>query len=160
RGLMLSTGEDVPRGHSLRARLLALEVCANDFGPPGRNPALSAMQRDAAEGRYALALAGFIRWLAPRLDAIRQGMNNQLAALRDALAAMPGTHARTPGIIANLALGLRMMLEYATEAGAITEPERARLWQEGWVALAEAGADQTAQAADAEPAGRFLRLLA
>src|SRR5262249_34850875 len=33
RGLVLSTGEDVPRGQSLRARLLTLEVSPGDLGP-------------------------------------------------------------------------------------------------------------------------------
>jgi hypothetical protein len=61
RGLTLLTGEDVPRGQSLRGRLLVLEV-----GPKALDwQRLTTCQRDAADGRYAAALAGFIRWLAP-----------------------------------------------------------------------------------------------
>src|SRR5262249_55040714 len=33
RGLVLSTGEDVPRGQSLRARLLVQDISPGDFGP-------------------------------------------------------------------------------------------------------------------------------
>jgi hypothetical protein len=54
RGLILSTGEDVPRGQSLRARLLTIEVSNGDLGPgpPMQNVRLSECQRDAAEGLY------------------------------------------------------------------------------------------------------------
>jgi integrase len=43
RGLLLSTGEDTPRGQSLRARLLVQEISPGDFGPqpPDPNPMLS-----------------------------------------------------------------------------------------------------------------------
>lgn len=53
RGLVLSTGEDVPRGQSLRARLLVLDVAPGDFGPqpPDPNPALSECQQDAITGK-------------------------------------------------------------------------------------------------------------
>src|SRR5205807_5268138 len=33
RGLVLSTGEDTPRGQSLRARMLVVEVSPGDLGP-------------------------------------------------------------------------------------------------------------------------------
>ena len=63
RGLTLSTGEDTPRGQSLRARMFVLEVSPGDFGPlpPIPHPTLSACQRDAAAGKYAAALAGGLR---------------------------------------------------------------------------------------------------
>src|SRR5439155_20019622 len=57
RGLLLSTGEDVPRGQSLRARLLILELVAGDIDVSR----LGACQRVAAEGTYALALSAFVQ---------------------------------------------------------------------------------------------------
>jgi len=50
RGMIVSTGEDVPRGHSLRARLFVLELGVGEL----RWDRLSACQKDAAEGKYAL----------------------------------------------------------------------------------------------------------
>jgi len=160
RGLTLSTGEDPPRGQSLRARLLVLEIARGDFGPqpPDPNPTLSACQRDAAAGKYAAAMAGFVRWLAPQYDAVRGRLRGEVAELRDQ-ASCDGQHARTPGIVADLALGLHYFLDFALSTGAISEEERAELWARGWAALAEAGAAQAAQIATAEPAGLFLRLL-
>jgi hypothetical protein len=160
RGLVLSTGEDTPRGQSLRARLLVEEISLGDFGPPppAPNPILTALQQDAAAGKFAAALSGYVRWLAPQYDAIRGRMRAELADLRDRARA-DGQHARTPGIVADLALSLRYLLDFARAAGAISEEERADLWERGWAALAEAGAAQAAQIATAEPAGLFVRLL-
>jgi hypothetical protein len=73
RGLVLSTGEDVPRGQSLKARMMTLEVAHGDFGaqPPTPNHRLTDCQADANAGLYANAMSGFVRWLASRYDAIR-----------------------------------------------------------------------------------------
>jgi hypothetical protein len=119
---------------------------------------LTACQGDAAAGLYAQALAGFLRWLAPQLDAIRGRLRAELADLRDS-ARGEGQHARTPGIVADLALGLRYLLDFARTAGAVSERERAELWERGRAALGEAAAAQAQQIASAEPAGVFQRLL-
>lgn len=160
RGMTLSTGEDVPHGQSLRARLLVLEISKGDFGPqpPELNPILSSCQRDAASGKYAAALSGFLRWLAPQLDDVRGRLRTEWTELRDRASSV-GQHARTPGIVADLALGLRYFLDFAQATGAISEQERTGLWDRGLSALEEAAAAQAAQLAVEEPAGRFLRLL-
>ena len=60
RGLILSTGEDVPLGQSLRARVLVLELGPTDLDWA----ALGSCQADAANGLYAAAMAGFVQWVA------------------------------------------------------------------------------------------------
>src|SRR5262245_64062034 len=62
RGLLISTGEDVPRGQSLRARMLILDVApgAVDWKK------MTACQEDAAASIYGQAMAGFVQWLATR----------------------------------------------------------------------------------------------
>ena len=67
RGLIASTGEEVPGGQSLRARMVIVEVQRGDV----KLDVLTLAQRDAVQGIYAKAMAGFIRWLAPRLDQVR-----------------------------------------------------------------------------------------
>jgi hypothetical protein len=56
RGLIVSTGEDTPRGQSLRARLFVLELGPGDLD----FELLSQAQADAAAGLYAQAMAGFL----------------------------------------------------------------------------------------------------
>src|SRR5262249_28067882 len=150
RGLILSTGEDSPRGQSLRARIYLLEISPGDLGPqqPAPNPKLTACQRDAASGKYAQALAGFLRRLAANYDAVRGRLGNELAELRDQ-ARCDGQHARTPGMVADLALGLRYFLEFALSVGAISDTERAELWERGWSAFAETARAQAAHLATA-----------
>jgi hypothetical protein len=154
RGMILSTGEDVPRGASLRARLLVLEVGPGELDFSRLTPC----QRDAADGRYAEALAGYLRWLAPQYQAILDGLREKTAELRDRARA-EGLHARTPGIIADLATGWRCWLDYALAAGAIDLATRDALARRVWRALGEAGATQADHVAAADPVEQFLRLL-
>jgi hypothetical protein len=154
RGLVLSTGEDTPRGQSLRARLLVLEVSPGDIDLVR----LTACQRDAAEGMYAASMAGFVCWIAPRYKEIRARLRQEQGALREQSKA-DGQHARTPGIVADLLLGLRYFLDFAETAGAITAQDRANLWDRGRRAIMQAGADQAAHVAMAEPTAQFRRFL-
>jgi hypothetical protein len=155
RGLIVSTGEDVPRGQSLRSRLFDVDISPGDV----KTARLTACQRDAAAGLYAQTLAGFVRWLAPRYENLRSRLGQEAADLRDKARA-EGQHARTPGIVADLALGMKYFLAFAVEAGAITSHERDDLDRRCWAALGEAAAAQAEHVQAAEPSGRFLGLLA
>jgi hypothetical protein len=154
RGLILSTGEDTPRGQSLRARQLVLEI-----GPDVIAAAwLTRCQRDAADGSYAQALAAFIAWLAPRYDAVRATWATNRTLLRDA-ATQSDAHRRTPEIVANLAFGLGWFLAFAHEVGVLTFDACEAIWKRAWTALGEAAAAQAQHQAASEPTRRFLELL-
>jgi hypothetical protein len=153
RCLVLATGEDIPRMQSIRARLLIVEAAKGDIDP-GR---LARAQADAGAGLYAAAMAGYLRHLAPRIADIRAGLAAEAAALRDA--AQTAGHARTPGVAADLAVGLRRFLAFALEIGAVTAEEQADLWRRGWEALTAAAAAQAREQSDADPARQFMRLL-
>jgi hypothetical protein len=58
RGLILSTGEDIPKGHSIRARLLILEVAKGAISTSD----LTVCQTNASASRYAQSMAAFIQW--------------------------------------------------------------------------------------------------
>ncbi|MBI2894486.1 MAG: bifunctional DNA primase/polymerase [Deltaproteobacteria bacterium] len=154
RGLLLSTGEDVPRGQSLRARVLVLEVAPGAVDVRG----LSACQRDAADGLYAEALSGFVATLADRYDDVRSGLSRDVERMRSELAW--GGHARTPTNVASLALGWRAFLEFALASGAIDELEHEALSSRGREALSAAGAAQGKHLDCSEPSRRFRELLA
>ena len=153
RGLIVSTGEEIPHGQSLRARVLVLDVAPGAIDSTW----LSRCQRAATAGLYAQALAAFVAWAAPRYGLIRDTWATDLVLLRG-LAAHCAAHRRTPEIIANLALGFGWFLVFAYEAGLdIAAVEQ--LWHCAWTALGE-GADAQAQhQAGSEPTQRFLELL-
>jgi hypothetical protein len=154
RGLIVSTGEEVPHGQSLRARLLILEHVVDTLDWEK----LTVCQQDAASGRYAETLAGFLQWLAPQYETVRDGLRGELEVFREK-AARGALHKRTPEIVANLALGWRYFLDYAEEKGAITTVERNELAKRVWKALGEVAAAQARYQAESEPTRRFIELL-
>jgi hypothetical protein len=154
RALIVSTGEDVPQGQSLRARMLIVEVGPEDVD----FKKLTRCQKEAREGLYAAAMAGFVRWLAERYEEIGERMPEEVQKLREK-ATSGGEHKRTPGIVADLSLGLKYFLEYAEDAGVATAEEAEELWARGWKAILEAAASQEEHQAVSEPAGRFIELL-
>lgn len=167
RGLILSTGEDVPPGESIRARMLVVEVGPGDVDLD----ALTTCQTDAAASTYARATAGYVRWLAsPEADGgwrvwrVRREMEGRVARWRgwfDRALQEAGvkTHARTPGLAAELLVGLLCYLEYAESVGAVDCVEWRVLALEARAALLRLARAQARQQADEDPARRFLHLL-
>ena len=92
RALIVSTGEEKPSGESLIARMFLVEIASGDIDPKR----LSACQRDAAGGLYAQATAGYVQWLAPRLDQARAEMITAHSEISRAVGARrsPPPHAR------------------------------------------------------------------
>jgi len=154
RAAILSSGEDVPRGESLRARTFTLQVTKNDIDVRMLTP----FQHEAAQGRYAAAMAGYVRWLASRLDQIKAALDGERSELRQQALSVNG-HARTPGIVADLALGWRYFLAFALDVGAITDAERKAIAAEVWTILLKAAAKQNEEIAEQDPATRFFKLV-
>jgi len=154
RGLILSTGEDAPRGQSVRARVLVVEMSPGDLDWE----ALSAAQGAASAGYHAQAMAGFLAFLAPSYGDLAGNLASEVHRLR-AAATGSATHRRTPEVVANLAAGWGTFLAFARCAGAITEREHDALWLRVWSALGDQATAQAAHLADAEPARRFIDLL-
>jgi hypothetical protein len=156
RGVILSTGEDIPPGHSLRARVLVLEIPSDLLQT--HTQAFATCQAQARTGLYTQALAGFLQWLAPNYDAVQQSLPQDVALLRHT--AVQTEHLRTPGIVAQLALGLQTFLAYASELDALSARECTDVWQRGWAALHEAARHQQEYQETEDEVTRFLSALA
>ena len=154
RALVLSTGEEIPRGQSIRARLMILEISKGQVD----SEALSRCQRDAADGLYAEAMGGFLQWMAGRHDQARAGCAARINEHRTKSSIETG-HARTPEIVANLQAAVEMFLEFAVAAAAIDAVAADRLADRCWASLGEAAAAQDRYQGETEPATRFLILL-
>jgi hypothetical protein len=160
RGLILSTGEVIPRGQSLRARLLCIEVSPGDLGPqpPEPNAGLTECQHDANSAKYAQVMAAYIQWLARNYVKLRGEAKLLMTELRSRFSAQ-GQHARTAGIAAEIALGFSYFLAFAFQAGGLTETEVQSLWARCIQALVEACNAQESPIANANPAERFVELI-
>lgn len=154
RCLLLSTGEDIPKGHSLRARLLVVEIESGDIDLQR----LTELQQFMREGRLARAMSCFLRWLSTRLDSLEGSLKSRIEDLRDRICS-PSMHARTPDIVASLYVGLEIFLEFALESGVITSLERDALLAEGLDALVHNALVQQPDLATEDPAVRFCELI-
>jgi hypothetical protein len=153
RGITISTGEDVPRGESLRARLFVLEL-----GPKDLNwSVLTQCQSDARAALYAQSMSGFIRWLAPRYGEIRDDLAETITAMRMRLEER--SHLRTATIEANLLVGAELFLSFAQAVHAIDARTRRELWNRIRQGVGEAAQAQEDQQRASEPTHRFLELL-
>lgn len=154
RGLIVSTGEDVPQGQSLRARMVVVDVGPGDMDWQK----LTECQADARQGLYAQALTAYVGWVAASYDEIRGGLDAQVAALRDQ-ATRNGTHRRSPANLAQLGVGLKCFLAFTVDQHILSDDEAGKLWDRCWTALEQLGTDQPQHQDANEPTRRFRELL-
>ena len=152
RGLILSTGEDVPNGHSLRARMLICELSKNDV----RWDHLTKCQNEARGGRYAQCLSAFIQWVACRYQDLVEQRHVHVEKIREEVS-RSGDHARTPALVAELLYGWRTFLQFAMEVGAFDAAELSRLSSLGQQSLLEVAAEQASHHEATDPVKMFLR---
>lgn len=155
RGLIIATGEDIPRGHSILARLCIIQVQKGNVDLKR----LSQCQGDATKGLYAAAMAGYIEWLASQYQKVRDGLGGERVKLRDQfLETFP--HARTPDVIANQMLGLQYLLRFAKQIGAIDKNEEYTLLSRGQNAFQAVAEQQGEHQREVDPVARFPELVA
>jgi len=153
RGLVVSTGEQIPDGQSVMARTFTVEMRPGDVDLDR----LTAAQAEA--GRYPHALAGYLLWIADQWDRLAETLPQARLDLRTRLLTKTG-HLRIPDTLATLYLGLDLGLAYAVEVGALTETEAGSWRERGWSALC-IGAEAQARRVERErPTVRFLEVLA
>ena len=153
RAMILSTGEEIPRGHSVRARLLILEVARGSIS----SDELSQCQKDARAGLYAQAMSAFLQWFASRYEDARSAFDRIVSERR--AVQLDKAHARTPEITANLGAAFELYLNFACESGAIDGFERDRLANRCRNALRDAALAQIKHQEAIEPTERFLSIL-
>jgi hypothetical protein len=154
RGLVVSTGEDVPRGASLRARFLTSEVAPGDVD----RERLTAAQASASAGEYVQVTSSYVKWLAPRLEAVRARLGRRVEELREVFS-REGRHRRVPGLAADLLFGVEVFVEFCRDEGLMDEAGAAALVDRARAALSEAVGAQEREHDAADPARRFLALL-
>jgi Domain of unknown function (DUF927) len=152
RGLIISTGEEVPGGQSLRARMVVIEMHRGDVDLEQ----LTLAQRAAADGFYVMAMAGFIRWLAPRLDEVRADF---LTITRERRTNVQVAHARTADILAQLFAAWSIWLKFIVATGAINSNAASAIEDEVWSTLAGLAPEQHDLQRANDPVDRFYSLV-
>jgi len=112
RALVLATGEEVPRGHSLRARLLIINMKPGDVN----REVLNECQRAGKEGLFAAAMGAYLVWIAGRYEELQEYLRQRVIELRKCgHKDSPPVHARLATTIAELQSGLEIWLQFACE---------------------------------------------
>ena len=155
RGIVLATGEDIPNGHSLQARLVIINVARGAID----TAVLSGLQKLARNGVLAKVMAGFVQWLATesRGNTLLEFIDMALEIDRENIGSRG--HARTQDNLANLLVGLRVFLDFAGDAGEIS-PQVTKAFMDVATDAACALADlQAAIDREASDAQRFVELM-
>ncbi|MCY2986924.1 MAG: PriCT-2 domain-containing protein [Planctomycetota bacterium] len=153
RALILATGEDIPPVHSIKARCLILEM-----GDDLKWATLTGCQKDAAAGKYAAAMAGYIHWVAKQYESILDRHSKRITELRED-AHQEGVHRRTPAIIAELQFAMEVFVDFAVDAGAMSPDSGHCFLERSWCALGAISSNQEGHQKGADPVERFLSLL-
>ncbi|MBV8557065.1 MAG: DUF927 domain-containing protein, partial [Planctomycetaceae bacterium] len=160
RGTVLSTGEADPGRRSALGRMLTVRFTRETVDVA----ILSRCQHDAAAGRYARAMAAYIRWLAApgRLAATRAELRLLVERIAGEIRADPANrdvHPRHPAAVAELVAAYTLFLRFAAEAGGVPQ-----LTADAYLAtvrgsLIELMRDQAETHRESDPACRFVALL-
>jgi len=153
RGFVISTGEEIPKGHSIKARLVILElergmVCWDR---------LTKAQGLASKGVYAAAMAAFIQWLLLDYEGRTTTFRADHIRHRDQL--QLGGHKRTVDAGAQLLATYQTLLTFARETGALSEAERVALWRRAEAGILAALEPQASYQTQSDPVARFGELL-
>jgi hypothetical protein len=105
RGMILATAEEFVWGSSLEARMVVLEVARGDLDLDR----LIALHQAGETGVLSAAMAGWIKWLAPRLTEIRKRIARQAAEVARGFNA----HPRTALALAELQATLEVWQEFS-----------------------------------------------
>lgn len=143
RGLIYSTGEDTPEGHSVRARMLILELKPGDIDPDD----LTAAQANRP------FYCGTIAWLVQLQAKAPSNIKPRVEALRSQFRNIG--HSRTPGMLGRLIAGAEEFLALAAAAGFITDAERQKHAADAFKAITTVGMKQQSYLEDADPVDVF-----
>lgn len=159
RGTVATSAEDLPRGHSNRARLVVVEVHTPLIHSPSMSEAYYSGEEKASSGVYALALAGFVQAVAGVHDALTVGAPGHARRVRELSPYFQGAHGRTGDAAAEIAYGWECFLSFAGQVGAVTEEETLSLWTRVVRALKETAQEQGAHLSEADPVARSVGIL-
>ena len=155
KGMICATGEDLPNGHSLQARLVIINMKKGSTN----TGVLSQLQDYAQTGDLAQLNANFIRWIAAAADdgVIEQYFIDALSSCAEQLPTEG--HARTRDNLSQMLVGLWIYLQYAIDVG-IMNLEAADIFKlqaiKTVLALSQIQAGVDKDASDAE---RFVKVL-
>lgn len=153
RGLLITSGEQLPTGHSHNARIFTVELEPRDLDIV----ALSGAQQNSHH--YRMAMSHYLTWLQSKYDDIKRDLPSEFARLRDEARSVTSIHPRLPEVVALLNIGMKMGTDFAVEIGALKQDSAATLCTQANDLFKEMAAAQGHKVEDERPAKRFIDVL-
>lgn len=156
RGLTMSTGEDTPEGHSVRARMLIVELS------PGDTEVKNLTESQKKRRQFPILMSEFIKdacdTVAPDFIKGKQMMTQELQhrvnEIRDVLLEIG--HTRTPPMLARLVATVETVMQWAAERGFITKDLAETMTDQAKEAIIQAGMNQSTYLEAADPVQVFM----
>lgn len=152
RGLLITSGEQLPSGHSHTARIFTVEIDRGDVDVK----ALTKAQHETH--LYRAAMYYYILWLRQRWEDLRKTVRTQWEEWREKGRA-EGVHPRLPEAVASLYTGLSMGLLCAVDQKAIDQPRANEIAAEGWKLFTWLATEQGQRIQEERPAIRYINRL-
>jgi len=151
RGLIMSSGEDIPVGQSIRARMMILDLTPGDIN----TKILTASQ--AKRTMYQHTTAAWIQYIARDKKNI---ITKHRKRAKELMIKHTGIgHARTPAMLGDLIATLEEFIEFCYDAKAINRETATRLISQGTDALINTAKDQERHLTETDPAELYATTL-
>ncbi len=155
RGMLFSSGEDVPCGGSLQNRLLLVPLETDDI----QDAPLTKMQKMARSGKFAESMAVFVQHVATYKTTIERLFAADCLRYRELIAKTNDQHKRQPTTIAHLCAAWRVWVRCGVMEGAFTRKEARNLMRQVQESMTTVLEEQKEQQTTKHPADYFLQLL-
>jgi len=149
RGLLITSGEQLPAGHSQTSRIVTVEIEKEDVF----RDLLTQAQKN---GRlYSTAMAHYIAWLSANWDKYKGELPGQWEQWREDVY-QESQHPRLPSDIASLYAGLYMASQFALERAVISDKEADAMRKTGWEIFIDMVSEQSGRIEEERPGERFM----
>lgn len=151
RGVLITSGEQLPSGYSHTARIFSVEIDAS---------IVDMAQMSAAQAHkhlYSQAMAHYILWLQNQWGDLHRQLPRMYEQWREKARA-DNQHPRLPGVVAWLYAGLTHALDFMTESGVIEENEAREVANRGLDTFIKLSSEQGGRIESERPARRFMKL--
>lgn len=151
RGLIVSSGEETPDGHSVRARMLIMEMT------PGETDPKKLTKAQNARPLYPPAMAAWIMYVAEHREELQQRLKDLIIKYRDKYVDVG--HSRTPTMLGNLLATAQLFAEFTVNIQAVSQQTAARWLSRCTAAVLEQANMQSQYLQASDPTDVFVGVL-
>jgi hypothetical protein len=153
RGMIVGSGEDMPPGESLQARIFNVPMKKGDID----FNIIRELDQSVKEGLMAEAMFGYAEWIASRAGTNEEALRSTIVEQHTNLADTSiGGHPRTATNLAHLLIGAVFGMEFAVAVGAISRQDADSKLEVIQADLKKFANEHAEQIADENPVEQFL----